>query len=165
VEVFACGANGQRLRMEAGLSEQVLLLRNPRGGDFTYSRPGTSAHNKLVAQFGPNLGSIFLAFSKRDVEKWARTLLRRRRRQGGSIVGKRRTGRPSRQATAIPAIQKLVDDKKWNTTMSLKMLMQRVNRELEPNKLISEETVTRALDQLYEETGDQRFQRVVRKVA
>ena len=73
VEVLACGANGQRFRMDVGLTEQVPFLRSPRGGDFTFSRPGTSAHDKLVAQFGPNLGSVSLAFSKRDVEKWARS--------------------------------------------------------------------------------------------
>src|SRR5215204_3788038 len=58
VEVFAVGPNGQVLRIEGGLTGQVPHLRNSRGGDFTYSRPGTSAHAKLVAQFSPNLGSI-----------------------------------------------------------------------------------------------------------
>src|SRR6476660_5782409 len=151
--------------MDVGLTEQVPLLRSPRGGDFTYSRPGTSAHGTLVEQFGPNLGSISLAFSKRDVEKWARALLRRRRRGSGLIVGKRPAGRPNRQALAIPAIQKLVDDEKWNTTMSLKTLAQLVNRCLETDKTISEETVTRALDKLYEVTGDRRFQRIHRRAA
>jgi hypothetical protein len=164
VEVFACGANGQRLRMEGSLTQEVLFLRSPRGGDFTYSRPGTSAHDKLVAQFGPNLGSICLAFSKRDVEKLARALLRRRRGRS-VIVGKRPAGRPNRQALAMPVIQKLLDDEKWNSTMSLKALAQQVNRCVESDKPISEETVTRALDKLYEETGDRRFQRIVRKVA
>jgi hypothetical protein len=86
VEVLACGANGQRLRMDIGLTEQLPFLRSPRGGDFTYSRPGTSAHAKLVAQFGPNLGSVSLAFAKQDVEKWARSLVRRRRRGAGQSL-------------------------------------------------------------------------------
>ena len=42
--------------------------------------------------------------------------------------------------------------------MSLKTLTQQVNRCLDTDKPISEETVTRALDQLYEETGDRQFQ-------
>jgi len=163
LEVFACGANGQLLRMEGVLADQVQLLRSPRGGDFTYCRPGTSAHARLVAQFGPNLGCIFLAFSKRELEKWARALLRKRRRESASIVGKR--GRPSRQALIMPVIQKLVSDEKWNTTMSLKTLTQQVNRCVGSEKPISEETVTRTLDRLAEETGDRRFQRIVRKVA
>ena len=49
--------------------------------------------------------------------------------------------------------------------MSVKMLTHLVNRDLTPNKPISEDTVTRALDQLYQETGDRTFQRIVRKVA
>jgi hypothetical protein len=163
VEVFACGPNGQRFRLEGSLTQEVLFLRNSRGGDFTFSRPGTSARDKLVAQFGPNLGSVSLAFSKRDVEKWARSLLRNRRRESASVVGKRRTGRPSRQALAMPVIRKLLDEKEWNATMSLKMLAQQVNRYVDTDKPISEETVTRALDQLYEETGDRQFQRIVRK--
>jgi hypothetical protein len=165
IEVSACGANGQRFRMDVGLTEQVPFLRSARGGDFTYSRPGTSAHGKLVAQFGPNLGSVSLAFSKRDVAKWARSLLRTRRRQNASVVGKRRTGRPSRQALAMPVIRKLLDEKEWNATMSLKDLTQRVNRCVNTDKSISEETVTRALDQLYEETGDRKFQRIHRRAA
>jgi hypothetical protein len=165
IEVSACGANCQRLRMDVGLTEQVPFLRNPRGGDFTFSRPGTSAHNRLVAQFGPNLGSVSLAFSKRDVEKWAQSLLRKRRRQSASVVRNRRTGRPSRQALAMPVIRKLLDEKEWNATMSLKMLAQKVNRYVDTDKPISEETVTRALDQLYEETGDRQFQRIHRRAA
>jgi hypothetical protein len=165
IEVSACGANGQRFRMDVGLTEQVPFLRSPRGGDFTYLRPGTAAHGKLVARFGPNLGSVSLAFSKRDVEKWARSLLRKRRRQSASVVGKRRTGRPSRQALAMPVIRKLVDEKEWNATMSLKMLSKQVNRHVDTDKPISEETVTRALDQLYEETGDRQFQRIHRRAA
>jgi hypothetical protein len=165
IEVSACGANGQRFRMDVGLTEQVPFLRNPRGGGFTFSRPGTSAHDKLVAQFGPNLGSVSLAFSKRDVEKWARSLLRKRRRQSASVVGKRQTGRPSRQALAMPVIRKLLNEKEWNATMSLKMLAQKVNRCVDTDKPISEETVTRALDQLYEATGDRQFQRIHHRAA
>jgi hypothetical protein len=164
IEVSACGSNGQRFRMDAGLTEQVPFLRSPRGGDFTYSRPGTSAHNKLVAQFGPNLGSVSLAFPKRDVEKWARSLLRKRRRESTSVVGKRRIGRPSRQALAMSVIRKLLGEKVWNATMSLKTLAQQVNRCITDTP-ISEETVTRALDLLYAETGDRQFQRIHRRAA
>jgi hypothetical protein len=165
VEVFACGAKGRRFRMDVGLTEQVPFLRSPRGGGFTFSRPGTSAHDKLVAQFGPNLGSVSLAFSKRDVEKWARSLLRKRRRESASDVSKGRIGRPSRQALVMPVIRKLLDEKVWNATMSLKTLAHQVNRYVDTDKPISEETVTRALDQLYEETGDRQFQRIHRRAA
>jgi hypothetical protein len=164
VEVFASGPNERRFRMEPSLTEQVPFLRSPRGGDFTYSRPRTSAHRKLIAQFGPDLGSVSLTFSKRDVEKWARSLLRKRRTENAS-VGKRRIGRPGRQAVTMPVIRKLVDDKEWNTTMALKKLTQLANRHAGSNKLVSEETVTRALDQLYEDTGDRKFQRIRRRAA
>jgi hypothetical protein len=165
VDVFASGPNERRFRMEPSLTEQVPFLRSPRGGDFTYARPRTSAHRKLVAQFGPDLGSLSLAFSKREVEKWARSLLRKRRKGNTPIAGKRRTGRPPRQALVMPVIRKLLDEKKWNATMSLKALTQEVNRRVNSDKTISEETVTRALDQLYEVTGDRQFQRVHRRAA
>lgn len=164
IEVLACGANGQFFRMDVGLTEQVPYLRNPRGGGFTFSRPGTSAHDKLVAQFGTNLGGISLVFLRIDVEKWARSLLRKRRRHA-SAVGKRQIGRPGRQVLALPVICKLIGEKEWNATMSLKMLAQKVNRRVDADKPISEATVTRALDKLYEETGHRQFQRIVRKVA
>ena len=121
LDAFAIGANGQLLRIEGSLTEQVPWLRNPRGGDFTFSRPGTSAHDKLVAQFGPNLGNIHLAFRARDVQKWARSLLRARRRSA-SNVGTPPVGRPSRKAAVMPVIRKLVGDHKWAATMSMKAL-------------------------------------------
>jgi hypothetical protein len=164
VEVFAIGPNGQLLRIEGSLTKEVPWLCNPRGGDFTFSRPGTSAHTKLVAQFGPNLGSIYLACREQDVKKWARSLLRERRRSA-SNVGKPPVGRPNRQAAVMPLIQGLIRDKKWNAIMSVKTLTQLVNRSVDTDKPVSEETVTRALDQLYEETGNRAFQRIVRKVA
>jgi hypothetical protein len=164
VEVFAIGTNGQLLRIEGSLTEQVPLLRNPRGGDFTYSRPGTSAHAKLVAQFGPNLGSIYLAFREQDIRKWTRSLLRAKRRSA-SNVGNSPVGRPSRQALVMPVIRKLVSENEWNATMSVKTLTHLVNGNLKPNKPISEDTVTRALERLNQETGDRAFQRIVRKVA
>ena len=65
----------------------------------------------------------------------------------------------------MPVIRKLLDEKEWNATMSLKMLAQKVNRYVGKDKPISEETVNRALDQLYEETGDRQFQRIHRRAA
>ncbi len=164
VKVVAVGQNGQLLRIEGILTKEVPWLRDPRGGDFTFSRPGTSAHTKLVAQFGPNLGSIYLACREQDVKKWARSLLRERRRSV-SIVGRPPVGRPSRKTAVMPVIRKLVADNKWNAIMSVKTLTHLVNRDLQPNKPISEDTVTRAIDQLYQETGNRAFQRIVRKVA
>ena len=49
--------------------------------------------------------------------------------------------------------------------MTVKTLTQLVNRDVKPVKLFSEETVTRALYRLYQETGDRAFQRIIRKVA
>jgi hypothetical protein len=118
----------------------------------------------LVAQFGPNLGSICLAFREQDVRKWARSLLRARRRSA-SNVGKPAVGRPSRKVAVMPVIQRLVSDQKWNATMSVKTLTQLVNRSFDKEKPISEETVTRALNELFRETGDRAFQRIVRKMA
>ena len=65
----------------------------------------------------------------------------------------------------MPVIRRLVGEQKWNATISMKTLAHLVNRELKPAKQFSEATITRALDQLYEETGDRVFQRIVRKVA
>jgi hypothetical protein len=65
----------------------------------------------------------------------------------------------------MPVIRKLLNEKEWNATMSLKMLAQKVNRCVDTDKPISEETVTRALDQLYEATGDRQFQRIHRRAA
>ena len=47
--------------------------------------------------------------------------------------------------------------------MSLKALTDLVNRRLDRPKPFSEETITRALDQLYAETQDRRYERTRRK--
>jgi hypothetical protein len=65
----------------------------------------------------------------------------------------------------MPVIRNLLDNRKWDASMSLKALAQQVNRYVDTDKSISEETITRALDQLYEETGDRQFQRIHRRAA
>jgi len=54
-------------------------------------------------------------------------------------------------------INELIDSGKWHSTRSMKALTQLVNRAL--RSTVSEDTVTRALDQIYAETRDRRFLR------
>jgi len=57
-------------------------------------------------------------------------------------------------ATVQRSIRDVVDRRKWNATMSVKALTREVNRAGKPHQLVSQDTVTRALDGIYEQTGD-----------
>ena len=158
LEVIAHGPGDRTLKMSAEETKQVPLLRGPRGGDFTLLRPGNPFHEIVVSQFGSRLGLVSLVFSKHQVETLAR-LVRRRRRQSVEKGG----GRPSSQDILRPIVSKLVEEGQWNPTMPLKALARQVGRAQKWLKVPSEDTVTRALDQIYEEKKDRRFQRVRRK--
>ena len=163
LKAIAHGPSNRRLRLSATLTKQVPLLRSPRGGVFTFLRPGNPAHERLAAQFGPNLGLVSLMFAEREVEKLARLNLRRHRRSQAQGPTTPRAGRPSRKVLVIQVVRKLVEEQKWKPPMPLKALARQVQRTVKWEKPASEDTVTRALDQLYEETKDRRFERPRRR--
>src|SRR5258708_5383572 len=129
LKAIAHGPSDRRLRLSATLTKQVTLLRSSRGGDFTFLLPGHPAHERLAAQFGPNLGLLPLMFSERkveklaglnlrrhpklfserEVEKLARLNLRRHRRSQAQGPTTRRVGRPSRKVLVIQIVRKLVE--------------------------------------------------------
>jgi hypothetical protein len=141
-------------------TREIVALRSPRGRAFTFLRPRHPLYKQFTAWFGLDLADVALAFRQREVEKLARTLLRRRRKAADA---KTRRGRPSRLTVVGIAINEVLASGKWSPEKSLKALTQRVNRRRSTDRAISEDTVTRALDHLYEETGDRRFQRLARK--
>jgi hypothetical protein len=80
LEANVHGPGDRSLRMSPDETKQVPLLRAPRGGDFTFLRPGNPIHEIVVSQFGPRLGLVSLVFPKPQVERLARLVRRRRRR-------------------------------------------------------------------------------------
>lgn len=61
-------------------------------------------------------------------------------------------------------IREVIERKKWSSTQSLKALTQEVNRLGKWLDRVSDETVRRGLDSIYEETNDRRFERLSRRV-
>jgi len=51
----------------------------------------------------------------------------------------------------------LVDQSKWSTSQSIKALTQLINRKLTLKRNVSDNSVGRALDGWYTETGERRF--------
>jgi hypothetical protein len=102
-----------------------------------------------------------LAFRETEVQKLARRLMRARRiaqKADGRKIG----GRPSYMAIVQPVISQLIATRKWNATMSMKALTREVNRASKCPRDISDDTVTRALDLLHDQTKDRRYERVRR---
>jgi hypothetical protein len=63
-------------------------------------------------------------------------------------------------AIVQPVISDLAAKRKWNPTMGMKALTREVNRAGKWSQDVSQDTVTRTLDLLHEQTKDRRFERV-----
>ena len=161
IRVVAIGGRPRRIvRLDTDLTKGVPLLRNSRGGDFIYIRPGHRFYEQFVAWFGPKLSDVALAFRHIEIEKCARAARQVRRKAASTdrtITS--RTGRPSRQVEVIPIIQKIIELKQWNTQSSMKKLTTLVNRSGKFAKDVSQDTVTRALSALHQKKGGRQFQR------
>ena len=163
LRAMAVGGRPRRMvRLDPALTEQIPLLRSPRGRGFTLLRPSNPAFHDLVDWFGPNLGTAALAFREVEIRKLARRLMRTRRRTSRSHDTQERLGRPSRQSAVSTIIREIIEKKKWSPLSGLKALTQNVNRQAKLEFPVSEDTVARALDSLYEKTQDRRFERVRR---
>jgi len=163
VRAMVVGGRPRRIaRLNPAITEQIPTLRSPRGRGFTYLRPSNPAFHELAGWFGPDLSNVTLVFREREIQKLARRLTRTRRRVSVLDGRKRRIGRPSRQAALEPVIRDLVECGKWNPLLGLKALAMAANRLGNWTKPMSEDTVSRALDHLYEETEDRRYKRIRR---
>jgi hypothetical protein len=160
LDAFAHGPGDRLLKMNPEDTKRVPGLRGARGGDFTFLRPDNPFHSMVVSQFGSSLGLVSLIFPQLQVERLA-GLVRRRRRQATANSA---TRKPSRKDLVFSIVRKTVEEERWNPTMPLVALARSVERSHNwGNKVPSEDSVTRALDKVYEATGDRRFQRTRRK--
>jgi hypothetical protein len=144
------------VRMSAAMTLEIPVLR--RVGGFTFLRPRHRHHAEIAGWFGVRqLPGVALAFREREVERLCARLRRGVRRTLGSAKKKSKVGRPTRQPAIRSCISELVGAEKWHSAQSIKTLTHLVNKALK--RTFSDDTMTRALDQIYADTGDRRFQR------
>jgi len=155
------GPRRRIIRLTPSITKQIPKLRSARGRGFTFLRPSNAAFHQFAGWFGPDLSTLALVFRETEIRKLAGRLIRTRRRTSISDGSKSR-GRPSRQVALEPIICKLVAGGKWNPLMGLKALTSAVNRRGDLPKLVSEDTVGRTLDRIYERTLDRRYARARR---
>jgi hypothetical protein len=161
LRALAIGGRPRRiLRLDPKLTKSIPTLRSPRGRGFTFVRQSNPAYHQLASWFGPLLHTATLAFRETEVQKLARRLMRGRRIAQKIDGQKNPRGRPSRMAIVQPVIRDLIAQRKWNPTMGVKALTREVNRAGKWPQRVSQDTVTRALDLLHEQTKDRRFERV-----
>jgi hypothetical protein len=162
LQAFVVGPRRARpLKLPAAMSKGIPGLRNPRGGDFTLLRPGNPNHHQFREWFGRNFSSVALIFPDAEIKRLARSLLQSRRRKAAAASATK-AGRPRRIAEVQIIIRDVIDARKWTSTMSIKALTQAVNSRSKWLEPVSDDTVTRALDELYAKTNDRRFERVRR---
>ncbi len=167
LNLFLIGAGRKApLKCSPQMSKGIPLFRSPRGADLSFLRPANPYYQQLVPWFGRDLSKVAAVFREEEIAKLARALLRRRRRRtksgGVKQVGTKQVGRPSVMAKAKEIIRHMIDERRWSPTQSMKALTREVNRRSNSPKPVSEDSVVRALDQLYAESGDRRFERVRR---
>jgi hypothetical protein len=144
-------------------TKSIPTLRSARGRGFAMLRQSNPAYHQLASYFGPLVCSATLAFRETDIRKLAARLLRARRAAQKSDNQKNPRGRPSQIKRAQMVIRDVIAKGRWNVTASMKALAREVNRAGKYSPPMSDDTVTRALDLLYEETNDRRFARVRRE--
>jgi hypothetical protein len=154
------GRPRQILRLDSEFTKSVPTLRSPRGRGFASLRQSNPAYHQFASWFGPSLHTAVLAFPETEVQKLARRLMRARRMAQKPDGQKNLRGRPSRTAIVQPVISDLLTRRKWHSTMGMKALTREANRAGKWSQPMSQDTVTQALDQLYEQTRDRRFERV-----
>jgi hypothetical protein len=161
LRALAIGGRPRRIvRLTPELTKSIPALRSPRGRGFTSLRQSNAAYHELASWFGTLLPAAALAFRETEVQKLARKLLRARRSAQRRDGSRGRRGRPSRVRIVQPVISYLLTHRKWNPTMGMKALTREVNRAGKWPQDMSQDTVTRALDLLHEQTRDRRYERV-----
>jgi hypothetical protein len=157
VRPMAIGGDPRKLvRLPVAMTRAIPGLRHV--GGFTFLRPRNPHYGEVAAWFKVHqMPTIILAFPDRDMEKIYANLRRRARRTAGAPIKRRNVGRPTIQPMVCSCINDLVDAGNWHSTRSIKTLTQLVNRAL--NATVSEDTVTRAVNQIYAETNERRFSR------
>jgi hypothetical protein len=158
---MAMGGSPRRIvRLDTHFTRSVPLLRSPRGRGLTFLRPSKPAFHELSEAFGAPFHSATLIFRATDVQKLARRLMRTRRTARRADGHKKGRGRPSLIAPVQSVIRDVTNRKKWDATMSMKALTREVNRAGRWQHWASQDTVRRALDGLFEQSGERQFQRV-----
>ena len=166
VQALGIGPTGKGpLKLSASMTQEIPLLRASHVGNFNFLRPNNRNFRQFCDWFGRDLSNVTLVFHEAEIKRLARNLLRTRRRRKVSPPGAKTRGRPRLQQEVQTVIAEIIQQGKWQPTESLKTLTGRVNRKGNWPKLVSEDTVGRALDTLYVETKDRRFDRVHREYA
>ena len=163
VRALAVGGRPRRIvRLDPELTKAIPTLRSPRGRGFTALRQSNPVYDQLASWFDQSVHTAVLAFRETEIQKLTRELMRNRRKIEKS-AGKKTRGRPSRIAAVASVIIGVVDQRKWTPTMGMKALTREVNRAAKWPKPASDETISRGLDRLFNETNDRRFQRLRQK--
>ena len=158
---MAIGGSPRRIaRLDAHFTKSVPGLRSPRGRGLTFLRPSTPAFHELSEAFGGPFHTAGLIFRATEVQQLARRLMRARRTARRADGHKKGRGRPSLIATVQSVIRDVINRRKWDPTMTMKALTREVNRAGKWQQWASQDTVRRALDGLFEQSGERQFERV-----
>jgi hypothetical protein len=162
LRLVAIGGRPRKIiKLDSDFTLGVPLLR--RVWSFTYLRPSHREWKQVTAWFGTDLSDVALAIRETELHALAQRLGRGRRRKGLRKADTK-AGRPSDQQSVQRAIEDIIKRKQWSTKRAIKELTLLVNRSQGMRKSVSQDTVGRALDSLFENTRDRRYARPPRSL-
>jgi hypothetical protein len=141
--------------IEAGVTREIHALRLVMS--LVYLRSMRPRYWEFRRRFGPHFHQFPLGFAKSEIAKVERQLLGSHRQERET----KEVGRPE-IADIKPVIKEIVDAALWQVGQPLKVLVTLVIRK---RGKVSSDTVSRALDKIYKETRDERFNRPRRRRA
>jgi hypothetical protein len=160
---LAVGGRPRRIvQIDPELTRSIPQMRHQSMPGFVYLRPSHPDWNEVTSWFGIDVSRIALAFRETEVKNVAARLSRSRRRKRPIRPGVK-AGRHSMQPLIREAIVEIVARKQWSTMRAIKELAQLVNRLGKISRVVSEDSVRRALDGLYAATNNRRYERVHRR--
>jgi hypothetical protein len=160
LRLVAIGGRPRKIiKLDPDFTRGVPLLRRVQG--FSYLRPSHREWEQVTAWFGTDLSGVVLAIRETEVHALARRLGRGRWRRRPRKADTK-AGRPSKQQSVQRAIDGIIKRKQWSTQRAIKELTLLVNRSPTVEKSVSQDTVARALDSLFEKTKERRYARIRR---
>jgi hypothetical protein len=161
-------STGEAVRIPVCVVQRMISPRNTLPDEVT--RPSWTLVQELPTDEGGRLFALlnagFLVVREREFLKWYRIQWAKRTWPSQkSAKPHRRTGRPRKQGRSLEiAIWALVNSGDWSPDQPVTRLSRMLAKRY-PNKPLSDETVARCVDALYEETADPRLRRLrVRRV-
>ncbi len=152
-------------RVDPELFEDVPMVRRYSVSSLRYLWPKHSLYTELEDKYPSGPGQSLFDWRKRfrlvvadpELHRFLKRIRQSRKRHASRPLSTNPPGRPSKVNEVKAVIREIVEAEKWVAIEPLKKLTNLVNRSM--GTTVSDSTISRTLDEIYEEARDQRYNR------